>query len=141
MFVCCYILNGPAHSIDMVDILVIALHRYNVFQIAFVVLAGLTFVYYAAFVSSFHHELLALLLLIWLWLSILLITQIWILLFTFLKKIARDGEEKSEVAGSNFPHKHVLYQKCMYLPGGFGIHLYHLFWSLFHIWMSMAQLC
>ncbi|KAG6745262.1 hypothetical protein POTOM_051911 [Populus tomentosa] len=33
------------------------LYKYNVFQIAFVVLAGLTFVYYAAFVSSFHHEL------------------------------------------------------------------------------------
>ncbi|KAF9665200.1 hypothetical protein SADUNF_Sadunf16G0097600 [Salix dunnii] len=33
------------------------LYKYNVFQIAFVVLAGLTFVYYAAFVSRSQHDL------------------------------------------------------------------------------------
>ncbi|KAB5552171.1 hypothetical protein DKX38_009482 [Salix brachista] len=86
------------------------LYKYNVFQIAFVVLAGLTFVYYGAFVSSSHRDLL-------------------------------DGEKESLAAGSNFPHKHALYQKCMCPPGGLRIHLYHLFWSFFHSWMSMAHLC
>lgn len=52
-----------------------------------------------------------------------------------------DGEERSLAAGSNFPHKHVFNQKFTHLAGGFGIQLYHLLWSLFHIWMSVAQFC
>ncbi|KAF8402656.1 hypothetical protein HHK36_010745 [Tetracentron sinense] len=64
------------------------LYKYNVFQIAFIVLAGLTFVYYMAFVSCTLISFKA---------------RIQMAYSLIILKIFRDGERENPVAGSNFP--------------------------------------
>lgn len=75
------------------------------FQIAFIVLAGLTFVFYAAFVS-FKHFPSYCLPFIFVHVSILppsLMSFFLLILFHYTK--CRDGDEKNLVAGFNFPLK------------------------------------
>lgn len=62
--------------------------RYNVFQIGFIVLAGLTFVYYSIFVSSNPYYLT----------PTFLLLESKPILFCF---ISRDGDGKSPLAGSS----------------------------------------
>lgn len=66
------------------------------FQIGFIILAGLTFVYYAAFVRSQTKFYFRIILLFYMPLSNP---------FLFCFNNFRDGEEKNLVAGSNCPHE------------------------------------
>lgn len=82
-------------------------HRYNIFQIAFVILAGLTFVYYAAFVSFLWKYFFSLFSyvfdppygkrrLVFLCVNVLAESEFGNI---------RDGEERSLVASSNCLHE------------------------------------
>ncbi|KAL2337752.1 hypothetical protein Fmac_012198 [Flemingia macrophylla] len=98
------------------------LYKYNVFQIAFVALAGLTFVYYAAFVRI--PLKFSFLLCVLMFLSILK---------GFEFEIIRDGEERSLVAGSNCLHENMVYsmEECLLKRAiGYSCRTSHLKWLL-----------
>lgn len=100
--------------------------RYNVFQIAFVVLAGLTFVYYAAFVS-----------LLLFYLSFRFASTWWLETISLI--IVRVGEEKNLVADSSFLLEASIAIKSMHLIGPHGNYCStsHCEWFKWH----MALIC
>lgn len=78
-------------------------YRYNVFQIAFVVLAGLTFVYYAAFVScEACHAYFACTLFPFYLPMCIIDCVLWLIFVTWN---VRGGEEENRVASSNCPRE------------------------------------
>ena len=100
LMLCCTKVDSdltPLCHIDLVGQFCFMHRRYNVFQIAFIVLAGLTFVYYAAFVSSIFPNFLPIVSCMWSFLSLMPA------LVDCLK--FRGGEEKNLVADSNFLRK------------------------------------